>query len=369
MVERCIAPTEIEAGDLVAYLEGTASSRVGRHISRCPACAAQLEALRQTDTLFRQALTWAESSAIEPPKEIPAAARPVKSRGHQWFTWLNWSFQSKAWRPAAVAAAMILLLLSLQVGLYRLFNHPAHAPTAVAVREGVATVVVSVGETAEIIRTKMTAAESTGQDEVMSGLAAGRVIVEEMVEVAPPRSLRERIEQEFQPGTTNVSVYSLAMAKAERDRVSTRPGGKNYVVWTAEHRGQTVLYFVASPDGGRTWQPNVQINKGFEKVYNPNLVVDTDNGNLYVVWRSGYRKNANIYLARSTDNGHSWSRSVRVEGAIGRIFNPTLTTDDSGGVYVSWQDRDRASISIYFIHSADGGKTWNDKIRAANIGG
>ena len=150
---------------------------------------------------------------------------------------------------------------------------------------------------------------------------------------------------------------------------STRPGGKDYVLWTAEQLGQTVLYFVASPDGGRTWQPHVQIRKGFEKVYSPKVAVDTDNGNLYVVWRSGAHKNANIYLARSTDNGQSWSRRVRGEGAIGRIFNPTLTTDESGGVYISWQDRDRAKINIYFIHSEDGGKTWNEKIRAANIGG
>ena len=215
----------------------------------------------------------------------------------------------------------------------------------------------------------MVIADSPEQDEVIRGLAAGRVIVEEMVEVAPPRSLRDRIEQEYLGGTAKVSVYSPAVAKAEFDRVSTRPGGNNFVVWTAEQAGKTVLYFVSSTDGGHTWQPNVQIRKGFEKVCSPRLAVDTDNGNLYVVWRSGYHKNANIYLARSTDNGQSWSSSVRVDGAIGRIFNPSLTVDDSGGVYVSWQDRDRASINVYFIHSEDGGQTWSDKIRAANIGG
>ena len=114
MNERCIAPTEIEAGDLVAYLEGAAPSRVGRHIGRCPACAEELEALRQTDALFRQALAQAESKWVETSGEIGTAVGPEQLKSRHWFDWLNRAFQGSAWRPAAVATAIILLLMGLQ---------------------------------------------------------------------------------------------------------------------------------------------------------------------------------------------------------------------------------------------------------------
>ena len=56
MVDLCIAPEEIQEGDLVAYLEGDAPLRVKDHIARCAFCAAEIEALRKIDALFWGAL-------------------------------------------------------------------------------------------------------------------------------------------------------------------------------------------------------------------------------------------------------------------------------------------------------------------------
>ncbi len=56
MTMKCIAPEEIKEGDLMNYVEGTASQSVREHISRCPACAAQAEALAQMDRALRRRL-------------------------------------------------------------------------------------------------------------------------------------------------------------------------------------------------------------------------------------------------------------------------------------------------------------------------
>jgi anti-sigma factor RsiW len=43
--ENCVDPTEIQEGDLMAYVDGVAEEAVVRHVRRCPACAHRVQAL------------------------------------------------------------------------------------------------------------------------------------------------------------------------------------------------------------------------------------------------------------------------------------------------------------------------------------
>jgi anti-sigma factor RsiW len=43
--ENCVDPTEIQEGDLMAYVDGVAEEAVVRHVRRCPACARQVQVL------------------------------------------------------------------------------------------------------------------------------------------------------------------------------------------------------------------------------------------------------------------------------------------------------------------------------------
>ncbi len=45
----CIAPTEIQSGDLLAYVDGAASAQVADHLGRCAACRADAAALAALD--------------------------------------------------------------------------------------------------------------------------------------------------------------------------------------------------------------------------------------------------------------------------------------------------------------------------------
>ncbi|MEW5961841.1 MAG: sialidase family protein [Chloroflexota bacterium] len=372
MVNGCIAPAEIQEGDLVAYLEGAASTEVVTHIARCPACAAEVEALRLTGFLLQQALNQAGCPVEEPPaKGRPRRKSSPASRvspGRTWSTGLGLN-----WQPLGLALALVVVLLALPVGLY-VIRHQIPPATPQAIREQVTTVAVTVEETAEIIKevtTQVTQPNAAAVEQnIHDSLPTGRVIIEEMVEIAPPRSLRQKIEREFQGQTEELAVYSaVAGDTAPEDRQVVNAGSQAYAIWTAHRSGQTELYFVRSADGGETWSNNVQINRGVDRVYSPNLAVDTAHNHLYVIWRSGYRASANMYLARSMDNGQTWSTRVRVEGAIGHIFNPNLAVDDNGSLYVTWQNREQANFSIYFIQSGDGGETWSDIMRVARVAG
>jgi anti-sigma factor RsiW len=65
MTVKCIDPSEIAEGDLMAYLAGDASAAVSAHIQNCPACTEQVEQLRVVDgrllaRFYRQACPEAE---------------------------------------------------------------------------------------------------------------------------------------------------------------------------------------------------------------------------------------------------------------------------------------------------------------------
>ncbi len=55
-MNRCVAPQEIQEGDLAAYLEGAASPNVIAHIARCSACAQEVQELAATKALLLGAL-------------------------------------------------------------------------------------------------------------------------------------------------------------------------------------------------------------------------------------------------------------------------------------------------------------------------
>lgn len=372
MVEGCIAPAEIKEGDLVAYLEGNASSQVASHVAACSACAAEIQALRLTDSILQRVLSQSDCLVDD---QVPVCQLETKMsrlsgdvNGRTGPVGLG-----RSWQPFALVLALVMVILALPVSFYVVSRELPQA-TPEAIREQMATVAVTVEETAEII--KDVAAKVTHRDQlklehdIADALPTGPVIVEEMVEIVPPRSLRRMIEQEFQGQTDELAVYSPARPDSgDPNRQVINADGQAYAIWTAYQNGQTTLYFVHSTDSGQTWSNNVQINRGVDRVYSPNMAVDTDNKNLYVVWRSGYHANANMFLVRSADNGQSWSNRVRVDGAIGRIFNPNLAVGDSGNLYVTWQNREQSNFSIYFIRSRDGGQTWSEKMRVARLGG
>ena len=50
--ESCIAPHEIEAGDLLAYLEGEETMEIVAHVARCRFCQQELVDLERMMDLF-----------------------------------------------------------------------------------------------------------------------------------------------------------------------------------------------------------------------------------------------------------------------------------------------------------------------------
>jgi hypothetical protein len=102
VTETCIDPTEINEGDLMAYVDGTADQAVVEHIRRCPACARQaqeLAALQATLTArlyrascpapdqliaFQRGELWGneKSTVAQHLRQCPHCARELAALAH-----------------------------------------------------------------------------------------------------------------------------------------------------------------------------------------------------------------------------------------------------------------------------------------------
>ena len=160
--------------------------------------------------------------------------------------------------------------------------------------------------------------------------------------------------------------------------LATGPNGEVYVVWWSP----AGLMFDKSTNGGATWLATDINVTGFPVQWITNIqgiqtgvsfpVVACDrsngpnNGNIYVNWsdkRSG-TNDADIWLAKSTDGGATWSAPKRVndDGPGKHQFFNYITVDQvTGKIYIIFYDRRNYSdvkTDVYLAVSDDGGETF-----------
>jgi len=148
-------------------------------------------------------------------------------------------------------------------------------------------------------------------------------------------------------------------------QLSSDGNGYVYVVWHDNRNGKTDIYFNYSKDNGMTWQItdtrlDTGDSPGVNGSRNPQLSSDS-NGCVYVVWddeRNGNKED--IYFNHSSDNGVTWQKNdIRLDKdtpGTNSSFDPQLSNDNNGNVYVIWNDKRNAqddsrfslSNSIYF---------------------
>jgi hypothetical protein len=104
----------------------------------------------------------------------------------------------------------------------------------------------------------------------------------------------------------------------------------------------------------------------------PQIAVDDDNGNLYVVWQDDrFTGQEQIAFSSSTDGGRTWSTTRRISkvGGVNQAFNPTVRVADDGTVAVQHYDfrfDDPATTpplttDVWLLRSTDSGANWTEE--------
>lgn len=158
------------------------------------------------------------------------------------------------------------------------------------------------------------------------------------------------------------------------------PNGEVFIAWAFDEK----IWFDRSTDGGKTWmdkdvvvgeQPGgwaIDIGGVSRSNVMPILVCDLSDspnrGTLYVCWgdqRNG-ADNTDIFVAKSTDGGLTWSKSVKVNDDTKKSqqFFPWMTIDQSTGhLYTVFYDRRHYAdyqTDVYVAVSQDAGASFHN---------
>ena len=147
-------------------------------------------------------------------------------------------------------------------------------------------------------------------------------------------------------------------------------------VWRDFRLGYRRVGVGRSSDGGDTWTGALFTGTPYEWDSDPGIVCDAD-GNFYMIiltlnnsdWRNG------IYVAKSTDNGASWSGGLAVDAPDATYFEDKelLACDrtsgsGSGNLYISWTRFEGyySYATIYSVRSTDGGASWSSPVQVSS---
>lgn len=134
--------------------------------------------------------------------------------------------------------------------------------------------------------------------------------------------------------------------------------------------GDTDIYYRRSRDGGSTWDPaqNLSAAAGCSGASRePSIALCYPY--LQVVWAETVGGNDEIYLSRSLTHGWTWSAPQRIVPTPGASRRPRVAFRP-GKVCVVWQEiADGSNADIFLARSADNGATWRPAQRLSENAG
>lgn len=173
------------------------------------------------------------------------------------------------------------------------------------------------------------------------------------------------------------SLGDLSIFGEVPPKIAYGPDGALNAAWVvvrvlAGHRWPLqALRFARSGDGGRTWGAPVTVTDDsvFAAHDDHSLYVGAD-GTIYLTWLDQRSGKSHVYLSRSTDNGRTWeaNRAIRAEEAC-PCCRTALASGPDGRLYVAWRAIFPGDVrDIVVARSDDQGRTWSAPVRVHEDG-
>ncbi len=173
---------------------------------------------------------------------------------------------------------------------------------------------------------------------------------------------------------TDDDFNQTEFAEANQPDVAVN-GNRLYAVWEDSRDGEEEIYFARSTDGGATWSTNLNISQGVDNAIgldDPAVAADST-GWVYVVWGNPYPPDPAeyaVYMVRSDDHGQTFETPwmLGYHDAEWYTFVPQVAAEPTGGyVYVVINAPWTSdTYNIYVRRSADHGENWPEGWRAIN---
>lgn len=157
----------------------------------------------------------------------------------------------------------------------------------------------------------------------------------------------------YPAGWTNDLEVSVRAVDANRPETTLDTLGNVHIVW--EDNGDDIFYAQVDESGSVVVSQRVITSSApTDALESSHPCITHDNkGDLWIFWQDKRTGVFEIYYARSTDNGHTWSRDLPFTALDGfESTHPRAHAKNYGAssrVYVTWQDRrSGANFEVYF---------------------
>ena len=140
-------------------------------------------------------------------------------------------------------------------------------------------------------------------------------------------------------------------------KIGADPSGNLHVVWQDDTPGHWEVYYAKSTNGGATWTASQRLTWSSSSSGSPIIGVDSWD-RLHVVWQGTASGNIEAFYRKSTDGGASWMAAKRLSWTSGVSFSPVIAVDSSDNLHLVWDDDTPGNFEIYYKKSTDGGATW-----------
>jgi hypothetical protein len=143
-------------------------------------------------------------------------------------------------------------------------------------------------------------------------------------------------------------------------------GDNLYVTWNDYLAGKHDILLAKSTDGGNSFGKtiNVSHNRGFS-MYPVVAASPLSKNDLYIAWDDNTTGNYEVYFAKSTDGGNSFGKVMDISNNLGLSGRPSIAAYN-GNVYVVWNDNSTSNYEVYFAKSTDGGNSFGKSINLSN---
>jgi hypothetical protein len=141
-------------------------------------------------------------------------------------------------------------------------------------------------------------------------------------------------------------------------------GNDVYVVWQAKTTGKYQIIFAKSTDGGATFSAPVNISANQGDSSYPKIIAHGND--IYVAWSfTVTNKDYDVLFTKSTDGGATFSTPVNISNNSGDSGLPQMAVSGNN-VYVTWENNGLGNFEVFVAKSTDGGNTFTLPANVSN---
>lgn len=169
----------------------------------------------------------------------------------------------------------------------------------------------------------------------------------------------------FQTPTLVGTVEKLALGMRRGPQIVA---GEKSVVATAISHTDGNLYSWISEDEGSTWSKLARINDAAKSAREGlHGMAGNESGLIFSAWLDLRNQKTQLWGARSINGGKSWEPNVQIyespDKTICECCHPSVALADDGKIVVMWRNWLGGNRDMYLARSEDGGKTFESALK------